>query len=354
MDEHPVTATGIALYKKPLFQFDMESKSGNRRSRERAEIPLVDPIVATPDKISTETSEFTKEDSHYTHTSPALRDSRQDMVGFKSRKQASSNSSSVGNAMPASKPAFSKSSSGSGGSTSGATSRPALAPHTLSSSSSSSLLSVSSASPYRANTRRLSSEEIINEMEKEQDAIVVRLLREIDQLKDENNRLRKNLGAVLNGDPQTPATAATNSTLPQLSRRSSLNSNASSASIASNNSSLSGANVNVNGSNSTSVLALTPSGTSPAPSRRPSSSAAPIDTLTPTLLLQRKRNSIPSPNPLTPKKSDEFVHLYTPVPSSNLVKTDPAADLPGSCGYRRRRLSVKSSEGSNKIQRSTQ
>ncbi|EJS43544.1 rts3p [Saccharomyces arboricola H-6] len=41
--------------------------------------------------------------------------------------------------------------------------------------------------------RRLSREEIINEMEKEQDAIVVRLLREIEGLKEENSRLKNQL-----------------------------------------------------------------------------------------------------------------------------------------------------------------
>ncbi|CAL9735632.1 hypothetical protein MOSE0_I00892 [Monosporozyma servazzii] len=39
-------------------------------------------------------------------------------------------------------------------------------------------------------TRRLSREEIINKMENEQDAIVIKLLREIDQLKRENNSLK--------------------------------------------------------------------------------------------------------------------------------------------------------------------
>lgn len=41
--------------------------------------------------------------------------------------------------------------------------------------------------------RRLSREEIINEMENEQDAIVVRLLREMEALKMENLQLRKQL-----------------------------------------------------------------------------------------------------------------------------------------------------------------
>ncbi|CAI4505195.1 BBF_collapsed_G0022000.mRNA.1.CDS.1 [Saccharomyces cerevisiae] len=66
--------------------------------------------------------------------------------------------------------------------------RPAVArdPRRLSTSSS------PSSSPMSAQ-RRLSREEIINEMEKEQDAIVVRLLREIETLKEENSRLKNQL-----------------------------------------------------------------------------------------------------------------------------------------------------------------
>lgn len=41
--------------------------------------------------------------------------------------------------------------------------------------------------------RKLSCEEIINEMEKEQDAVVVRLLRELERLKEENMQLRKHM-----------------------------------------------------------------------------------------------------------------------------------------------------------------
>lgn len=44
-----------------------------------------------------------------------------------------------------------------------------------------------------AHQRKLSCEEIINEMEKEQDAMVVRLLRELERLKEENVFLRKQL-----------------------------------------------------------------------------------------------------------------------------------------------------------------
>lgn len=199
--------------------------------------------------------------------------------------------------------------------------------------------SSSSLSSLRSRARRLSSEEIINEMENEQDAIVVRLLREIDQLKDENNRLRKNLCAVLNGDPQTPAG-------PALSRRSSLNSCAS-------NSSGSGSLSSSHAGTTPGVLAATPTASSPALSRRPSSSATPIDTLTPTLLLQRKRNSLSSSVPATPKNSEDFIDLYAPAPVSKFGAVDVSLDAPGSCGYRRRRSSMKSTEGSNKLQRST-
>lgn len=44
--------------------------------------------------------------------------------------------------------------------------------------------------------RRLSREEIINKMENEQDAIVIKLLREIDQLKRENNHLRSTINNI--------------------------------------------------------------------------------------------------------------------------------------------------------------
>lgn len=197
----------------------------------------------------------------------------------------------------------------------------------------------SSSASTRSRARRLSSEEIINEMENEQDAIVVRLLREIDQLKDENNRLRKNLCAVLNGDPLTPATSS-------LSRRSSLNSSAS------NNSSNSSLSTSHTGS-SAGVFAAVPGGTSPALSRRPSSAATPIDTVTPTLLLQRKRNSIPSPVPAPPKKTEEFVDLYKVAPGPRMSNSDTTLDVPDSRGYRRRRSSMKSTENSTsfKLQR---
>lgn len=52
--------------------------------------------------------------------------------------------------------------------------------------------------------RRLSCEAIIDEMEKEQDASVVKLLREVDRLKAENSQLRKQLhsSSVANGSSQ--------------------------------------------------------------------------------------------------------------------------------------------------------
>lgn len=48
--------------------------------------------------------------------------------------------------------------------------------------------------------RKLSCEEIINEMEKEQDAMVVRLLRELERVKEENVHLRKQLALGQNRD----------------------------------------------------------------------------------------------------------------------------------------------------------
>ena len=48
--------------------------------------------------------------------------------------------------------------------------------------------------------RKLSCEEIINEMEKEQDAMVVRLLRELEKVKEENVHLRKQLAMTHSRD----------------------------------------------------------------------------------------------------------------------------------------------------------
>lgn len=53
--------------------------------------------------------------------------------------------------------------------------------------------SLSINSQFNTNNKKLSCEEIINKMENEQDAIVVRLLREINLLKNENNKLRNQL-----------------------------------------------------------------------------------------------------------------------------------------------------------------
>ncbi|SCU83068.1 LADA_0C09450g1_1 [Lachancea dasiensis] len=355
---------GVTLYKKP-FEFDPTlPHSTSLGVQQIPDATPIDPFEVTTPVTETKTS-HTAEDSkdtkvayreqgshldhdkehNYTLSSATVNPSmgsRSSLHGFKApspaRKSVSGKSVTPSNASVA---------------------RPIMPAHTSSSSSASSLLSVSPSSSLRAKPRRLSSEEIINEMEKEQDAIVVRLLREIDQLKDENNRLRKNLTAVLNGDPQTPAPVTTGSVLPsQVSRRPSLNSNVSDGSFHGGvlGSAHNAPNINVTSnasSNSTSVLALTPNCTSPVPSRRPSSSAVPIDTLTPTLLLQRKRNSVPSPVPFTPKMNDEFPHLYSPLPAPSLANADFKPDAPEAGGYRRRRLSMKSSGSANKIPRST-
>ncbi|AQZ10311.1 RTS3 (YGR161C) [Zygosaccharomyces parabailii] len=52
--------------------------------------------------------------------------------------------------------------------------------------------------------RKLSCEEIIDEMEKEQDAAVVRLLREVEKLKAENLQLRKQLYSSSRSNIQCP------------------------------------------------------------------------------------------------------------------------------------------------------
>ncbi|CUS20712.1 LAQU0S01e12904g1_1 [Lachancea quebecensis] len=302
----------VTLYKES-HRFDnidwkagLDEKCGKSTQRDLDALSVVDSIVATPGAASQDTQDYTRTGRpavpHYTL-------------------------SSSGSAMADKQHTFKAPSPAR---TPGRPTRPSL---NVQSSSSSSLSSL------RSRARRLSSEEIINEMENEQDAIVVRLLREIDQLKDENNRLRKNLCAVLNGDTQTPAG-------PAISRRSSLNSCAS-------NSSGSGSFSSSHAGAGSGVLAATPTTSSPALSRRPSSSATPIDTLTPTLLLQRKRNSLSSSVPATPKNAEDFVDLYAPAPVSKFGAADVSLDAPGSCGYRRRRSSMKSTEGSNKLQRST-
>lgn len=52
--------------------------------------------------------------------------------------------------------------------------------------------------------RKLSCEEIIDEMEKEQDAAVVRLLREVEKLKAENLQLRKQLYSSSRNNSHSP------------------------------------------------------------------------------------------------------------------------------------------------------
>ncbi|SCU77755.1 LAFA_0A03224g1_1 [Lachancea sp. 'fantastica'] len=339
------TTKGVTLYRE-RFSFGEKPGIGTSDTAAAAAAAMQEPQASHTTKNQSKTTSASTGNSHYTHmTTTAAAPVRE----------------------PTSSPMDPSSTK--------PTARPSLPGHTSSSSSWSSLSSTLSANNNNTYTntgnrgitsRRLSSEEIINEMEKEQDAIVVRLLREIDQLKDENNRLRKNLCSVLNGDPHTAihtTTTAPHTTLPQLSRRSSLNSNASSGSSTSLNNSITNISTNTNNQGpsthssslaSSSVLAMTPNKTSPVPSRRPSSSAAPIDTVTPTLLLQRKRNSVPSSVPLTPKKSDEFAHLYAPVPThKSCVAPGTTVDLTEGSGFRRRRSSMKAFEGSNKIPRST-
>lgn len=65
--------------------------------------------------------------------------------------------------------------------------------HSLSTTLASTSLGLPKVGGTRASAPKLSCEEIINRMENEQDAIVVRLLREINALRSENSRLRNQL-----------------------------------------------------------------------------------------------------------------------------------------------------------------
>lgn len=154
--------------------------------------------------------------------------------------------------------------------------------------------------------RKLSCEEIIDEMEKEQDAAVVRLLKEVDRLKAENLQLRRQLH---------------------------------SNSVASSN----GAGSRQGGQfSSESPLVADPEYHYMLPSHRSSLTARtslvgtpgfhPIDTSVPTQTVQRKRGaSITSPR--TSQVSVE------PSPLCNNEAVDPLQDVP-------RRWSVSSAEGS--------
>ncbi|SCV00560.1 LAMI_0G05886g1_1 [Lachancea mirantina] len=115
--------------------------------------------------------------------------------------------------------------------------------------------------------RRLSSEQLFNEMEKEQDAIVLRLLREIEYLKDENTRLRNHASENRLSRPTSPNWSSSMSTLC----------------------------VNCDATRPTMPQRkLSSTSSSDSTHSRRNSSITPIDTVTPTLHLQRKRNSATS------------------------------------------------------------
>lgn len=190
--------------------------------------------------------------------------------------------------------------------------------------------------PTSQSFRRMSSEEIINEMEKEQDAIVMRLLREIHQLKDENAKLRKNLNVALSGGSSDSFSPSSPSSRRPSSARSS--------------------------------LSYSPASSSPMCSRRPSSAASnscskavPIDTITPTLSLQRKRNSTSNVVLSANSKNDEFFENYplaTIWPQQTSVETHdslprkvPLEITNAACGSRRRRSSGRLPDDSKKLQR---
>lgn len=96
----------------------------------------------------------------------------------------------------------------------------AQSPHGFGNSRKSGISDTSVMSPVAGHQRRYSSEEIINQMEKEQDAIVMRLLKEIHVLRDENARLRRrslNLSSgetSLHDSPQQVSTSSSLSKVP--------------------------------------------------------------------------------------------------------------------------------------------
>lgn len=165
-------------------------------------------------------------------------------------------------------------------------------------------------------TRRLSNEELINQMEKEQDAMVMRLLREIDSLREENVRLRRSLNQMSSG-----SLSGSSADLSPSPRTNSITGNSRPGSTSS-------ASLNLMQNSSV--------------SRRPSSSSQLLDNLTPEL--QRKRNSIT-------KNDLEYLEDYSPtirngICTKNLspgVEALPRKQSVG-CGSRRRRSSGKAAE----------
>lgn len=197
-------------------------------------------------------------------------------------------------------------------------------------------------SPHHSG-RRLSSEEIINQMEKEQDAMVMRLLKEIDLLREENVRLRRSLNQLssnLHSSELCGSGSGSGSGTP-------LGPTFSGASRpGSTSSSLSHQQLQ----QQQQQLLLVPgsSNGSASVSRRPSSSSQLLDSLTPEL--QRKRNSVS-------KNEIDFMEGYSPTLRgvsglsgphlAGNIDAFPRRSSAAVCGSRRRRSSGKPMEESD-------
>ncbi|QEU59838.1 Rts3 [Kluyveromyces lactis] len=193
--------------------------------------------------------------------------------------------------------------------------------------------------PPHHSGRRLSSEEIINQMEKEQDAMVMRLLKEIDLLREENVRLRRSLNQLssnLHNSDVSMSLDPVSASRPNSSSSSSLSQLQLSSQQQSSSGLLGVGMGNITGTSSA------------ANSRRPSSSSQLLDNLTPEL--QRKRNSVT-------KNEIDFMEGYSPTLRTGSTMLTPnlstgIESLPRRassivCGSRRRRSSGRPMEESD-------
>ncbi|BAP71160.1 hypothetical protein KMAR_30355 [Kluyveromyces marxianus] len=199
-------------------------------------------------------------------------------------------------------------------------------------------------SPHHSG-RRLSSEEIINQMEKEQDAMVMRLLKEIDLLREENVRLRRSLNQLssnlhsseLCGSGSGSGSGSGTPLGPTFSGASRPGSTSSSLS-----------HQQLQQQQQQLLLVPGSSNGSASVSRRPSSSSQLLDSLTPEL--QRKRNSVT-------KNEIDFMEGYSPTLRgvsglsgphlAGNIDAFPRRSSAAVCGSRRRRSSGKPMEESD-------
>lgn len=201
-------------------------------------------------------------------------------------------------------------------------------------------------SPHHSG-RRLSSEEIINQMEKEQDAMVMRLLKEIDLLREENVRLRRSLNQLSSNLHSSELCGSGSGSGSVSGSGTPLGPTFSGASRpGSTSSSLSHQQLQ----QQQQQLLLVPgsSNGSASVSRRPSSSSQLLDSLTPEL--QRKRNSVT-------KNEIDFMEGYSPTLRgvsglsgphlAGSIDAFPRRSSAAVCGSRRRRSSGKPMEESD-------